>query len=67
MQEMQSPSCAIAVTLTSYSKTVYQLTERVSKLSYCNVKLVSSLVQWSRLYNLQPAVILVLLKTEYRA
>jgi len=51
MQEMQSPTCAIAVTLTSYSKTVCQF----SQLSYCNVKLLSSLVQWSRLYDLHLA------------
>jgi len=55
MQEMQSPTCAIAVTLTSYSKTVCQLIVRVSQLSYCNVKLLSSLVQRPRLYYLQLA------------
>jgi len=67
MQEMQSPSCVIAVTLTSYSKIVCQLTMNVSQLSYCNVKLLSSLVQWSRFYDLQLALILILLNTEYRA
>jgi len=39
---------------------------RRDQLSYCNVKLPSSLVQWSRLYDLQLALILVLLNTEYR-
>jgi len=62
---MQSPTCAIAVTLTS-NKTVCQLTVCISQLSYCNVKLLSSLVQWSRLCNLQLALTLVLLNTEFR-
>jgi len=65
MQEMQSPTCAIAVRLASYNKTVCQLTVRVSQLSYCHVKLISLLVQWSRLYDLQLDLILVLLNTEY--
>jgi len=67
MQVTQSPVCAIAVTLTSYSKTVYQFTVRVSHLSYSNAKLASLLVQWSRLYDFQLALILVLLKTENTA
>jgi len=66
MQEMQSPTCAIAVKLTSNSNTVCQLPVRVSQLSYCNMKLLNSLVQWSRLYDCQLAWILVLLNSEYR-
>jgi len=65
MQEMLSSTRTIAILmLTISSKTVCQHIVHVRQLSYCSVKLLTSLVCTC---DLQLAVVLVLLNTEYGA
>jgi len=60
---MLSSTRAIAILmLTSSSKTVCQHIVHITQLSYCSVKLLTLLV-WTS--DLQSALILVLLNTEY--